>query len=145
MSQSPIDAMRSMPAWEDDFVVVGGPESNRALTIGAGWNRNVDLASAEIRHDLFTFPGGAIAVLGFVDGGQSTCDCTTLSAGSRAAPTAQQPAYALTTGSGSLPGGWVVGPGVGIALRLLRNATLIATVGHAEGATRFYLSSGWSW
>ena len=133
MSHAAIDASRAMPAWEDEFVVGGGPESNRALSAGANMNRKVVLASAEVRHDLLTFPGGAIALLAFVDGGEADCGCdnVTVMSGGQA--------------GGISSGDWVVGPGAGVALRLLRNAVLTATVARADGATRVYVSSGWSW
>jgi len=35
--------------------------------------------------------------------------------------------------------------GGGIAIRLLRNAILTATVGVAQSKARVYVSSGWSW
>lgn len=116
-----------MPAWEDEFVLGGGPESNRALPIGSETNTKMLLGSAEIRHDVFTFPGGGIALLAFVDGGRAYCNCDDLTS-ARGAST-----------------DWVFGPGAGIAVRLLRNAVLTATVGRAEHGTRIYVSSGWSW
>ena len=68
------DAARVIPAWEDDLLVVGGPESNRALPVAAQVNNCTKLASAEIRRDLVAFPGGVFGVLAFVDGGQAD-DC----------------------------------------------------------------------
>jgi hypothetical protein len=132
-SGHPIDAERIVPAWEDEFVVGGGPESNRALPAGASTNTKVLLASAELRHDLFVFPGGAVALIGFVDSGKAYCDCEVLASGwvGQAATDSQ--------------GDWIIGAGGGVALRLLRNAVLTATVARAEHATRVYVSSGWSW
>ena len=145
MSHSAIDASRIIPAWEDEFVAVGGPESNRALPVGARTDREVELASVEIRHDLFTFPGGAIVLFAFVDGGRASCACDAVSVGSRAHASGPWPSYLLATDATALPSDWVVGPGGGMALRLLRNAVLTATVARAENATRIYVSSGWSW
>ncbi len=123
------NGVRTLPAWEDDFVLGGGPESNRALPIGARVNKNMMLFAAEIRHDLKVFPGGAIAVLAFVDASRAYCDC----------------AYLADTPGIAAPMEWTVGPGVGVALRLLRNSVLTATVARGEHATRLYISSGWSW
>ena len=117
------EGTRTMPAWEDAFVLGGGPESNRALVAGSKTNTKMMLASAELRHDLVTFPGGALALLAFVDGSREYCDC----------------AYFAEHKE------WTVGPGAGASLRLLRNAILTATVARADGATRVYVSSGWSW
>ena len=123
------EGVRTMPAWEDNFVLGGGPQSNRALPIAWKPNAKMMLWSAEIRHDVFTFPGGALGVLAFVDANREYCDC-----------------QYLTDGPGFVePKEWTVGPGGGIALRLLRNAILTATIARAEGATRVYVSSGWSW
>lgn len=137
-----IDASRVIPAWEDDVLVAGGPESNRALPIAARVNDCAYLASAEIRHDLRTFPGGALALLAFVDGTHTdNCGRDNVSVG---APNDTLPGLSTTTAVHSNDG-WVLGPGVGVSLRLLRNAVLNATVARALGATRIYVSSGWSW
>ncbi len=129
------EASRMIPAWEDEFLVVGGPESNRGVPIAAETNDCVALVSGEVRHDVKVFPGGAFSVVGFVDGGQaSDCGRHTVSVALRT-----QGLSARTTGN------WIFSPGVGISLRLLRNAILTATVAHAQGATRVYVSSGWSW
>jgi len=124
-----VNGARTLPAWEDDFVLGGGPESNRALPIGARVEKSMLLLSAELRHDVIVFPGGALAVLAFVDGTHGSCDCD----------------YLTDFGPAVRTDGWSVGPGAGISLRLLRNAILTATVARAEGATRVYVSSGWSW
>ena len=120
---------RNMPAWEDDYVLGGGPESNRGLPIGAYLGKDNLVAAAELRHDLKVFPGGALAVLAFVDASRGYCaSCFQL------IDTPVNPAI-----------DWKVSPGAGVALRLLRNAVLTATVAHGDGATRVYVSSGWSW
>lgn len=125
------DAWRTIPAWEDEFVVGGGAESDRALPPGFASGRRVMLANAEIRHDVKTFPGGAITVLAFADGARTAIESV---------------AFADTRPTSGLPfQDWAIGGGGGVALRLLRNAVLTATVGHALGATRVYVSSGWSW
>ena len=131
VNESSIDGIRIMPAWEDEFILGGGPESNRGLPIGSETNTKVLLASAEIRHDLFVFPGGAVVLLAFVDGGRGYCDCDQLDD--------FVPPPSLPSES------WTFGPGGGIAIRLLRNAVLTATVGVAHGKARVYVSSGWSW
>lgn len=126
-----VNSGRTLPAWEDEFVLGGGPESNRALPIGAHIDKSMNMVSAEIRHDLKVFPGGAIAVIAFVDGSRSYCgDCI---------PLIDTPPVNSTADD------WKIGPGAGIALRLLRNAVLTATVGVAESKARIYVSSGWSW
>ena len=127
-SQSELD--RTMPAWEDAFVLGGGPESNRALPVAARLEEGMYLASVEVRHDLKVFPGGAFTVLAFVDGSKVDCGCIRLT---------DIPGPILPASK------WTVGPGVGASLRLLRNSILTATIARADGATRVYVSSGWSW
>jgi hypothetical protein len=132
--ETTIDAARIIPAWENEFVAGGGPESNRALPIGTGASRRVEFASVELRRDLFVFAGGAVAALAFVD--QSR-----VGGGDPAMPIASY----LGVSSTNSPTGNTVGVGGGIAIRLLRNAVLTATVGVAHGDARVYVSSGWSW
>ena len=132
--ETTIDAARIVPAWENEFVAGGGPESNRALPTAAGASRRVDFESVELRHDLFVFPAGAVAVIAFVDQ-------TRVEGGDAPIP---RPMY-LGVSSTNSPVGNTVGVGGGIAIRLLRNAVLTATVGVAHGKARVYVSSGWAW
>lgn len=117
-----IDAVRVIPAWEDEFVSGGGPQSNRGLAIGSHSAELAVVMSAEVRHDVKVFPVGAIAVLGFVEATTKTGE------------SGLGPFRDLTPTVGG-----------GLALRLLRNAVLTATVGVAESKARLYISSGWSW
>jgi hypothetical protein len=135
-STLPTDAARIIPAWEDQILVVGGPESNRGLPIGAGTSDGIGLAAAELRHDLKVFPGGAFAVLAFVDASEAFNYEDNVTVESIGYSTSSLPA---------VPQRWIVSPGVGVSLRLLRNAILTATIARAESATRVYVSSGWSW
>jgi len=129
------DAARVIPAWEDDILIAGGPESNRALPIAARVNNCVKLASAELRHDVKVFPGGAITLLAFVDGSQAdNCNRDHVTVALRTA-----------TSGNILSDEWAWGPGAGVSLRLLRNAILTATIARGDGASRIYVSSGWSW
>ncbi len=139
------DSRRIMPAWEDGFVVLGGPESNRALPIAAGLEPKVLLSSVELRQDLFTFPGGAIAALAFVDGGRSYCNGCHATVTVRVDNGATRPEYAVAMTGEKLSDTWFFGPGVGVAVRLLRNAVLTVTAARGEGRIRWYVSSGWSW
>lgn len=134
-SGHPIDAARIVPGWEDEFIAGGGPASNRALREGAEADQKVLLGSTELRHDLLTFPGGALALLAFVDGSRGYNGNGTVVIVDGAA---------VIRASGAFED-WTFGAGGGVALRLLRNSTLTATVARAEGATRVYVSSGWSW
>jgi len=139
------DPRRIMPAWEDAFVVLGGPESNRALPLAAGLEPRVLLASVEFRHDLFTFPVGAIAALAFVDGGRSYCDGCQVTVASLVRDGDPRQDYALAMTSEKLSDKWFLGPGAGVAVRLLRNTVLTVTAARGEGRTRWYVASGWAW
>ena len=132
--ETTIDAARIIPAWENEFVAGGGPESNRALPIGTGASRRVEFGSVELRRDLFVFAGGAVAALVFVD--QSR-----VGGGDPPIPVATYDGVSSTNS----PTGNTFGVGGGIAIRLLRNAVLTATVGVARSKARVYVSSGWAW
>ena len=129
------DAPRVMPAWEDEFVVLGGPESNRELAVGEQRGRGVLLSGIELRHDVFVFPGGSVALFAFADAGRVFNDITVAGP----PPVSENGDLRITLH------GWTTGGGAGIALRLLRNAVLTASVGHTSGSTRAYVGSGWAW
>ncbi len=128
-TQADVEGKRTMLAWEDDYVLGGGPQSNRGLPIGASLDKVNAVASAEVRHDIKVFPGGAVGVLAFIDASRADCGgCIHL---------IDTPIVNDHS--------WTVSPGVGLSLRLLRNAILTGTIARAEGSTRVYVSSGWSW
>ena len=148
-AENGIEAERSMPAWEDDILGFGGPQSNRGLPVAGVAGRGMLLAGVEVRRDLLTFPGGAVAVLVFVDGGRGFFDDACAFTGETASAESGSVPNGVPCGStGALQltfDGWTVSPGGGIAIRLLRNAVLTATVGVAHGDARLYMSSGWAW
>jgi hypothetical protein len=111
------------PGWEGDFTLLGGARSQRGLPIGALPVDGVVLAGAEARFDLLNVGEiGALTVLGFVDGGKP-----------------------LRSGSHAVSPDWIWSAGGGVALRVLRAATLTVTAARADHDTRWYVSSGWSW
>lgn len=140
MTAVPADAWRTLPAWEDEFVVGGGFESNRGLPSGALSGSKVTLANAEVRQQIFSFPGGALSVLAFVDGGRSPVDVIY-----RYHVDLQSQRSVAESAATTYPDDWAVAAGGGVSLRLLRNAILTATVSRADHATRVYVGSGWSW
>lgn len=137
---TPFDAWRTLPAWEDEFVVGGGFESNRGLPPGALSGSRVELGNAELRQQIFNFPGGAVSVLAFVDGGRSPVDVIY-----RYHVNRQPQPSAAESATTNYPDDWAIAAGGGVSLRLLRNAILTATVSRADHATRVYVGSGWSW
>jgi hypothetical protein len=134
-----IGVQQTIPAWEDEFVALGGPQSDRALAAGEDPGQGVLLAGAELRHALVRYKGIAmVSIFVFADGGRSFRDSLgcdrCLSPVNRPANT-----FELTFD------GWTVGAGGGVAVRVLRNAQLTLSAARADHATRWYLSSGWSW
>lgn len=129
------------PAWEQPFTTMGGPHAVRGLPIGAGAGDGVLLVGAEARLDIINVGElGAVTVIGFLDGGKRLSggdDLTTEVSlvRPRLESVARLPDY----------GDWTWSPGGGIAIRVLRAAILNVTAAHADGHTRWYVSSGWSW
>jgi hypothetical protein len=133
----------TLPAWEDEFTTLGGPQSDRALAVGEDVGRGLLLAGAEVRQAVHTSRFGALSVLAFVDGGRVFRDPTIC-------PPCANPLPGGTgdTSSGALDltlHGWTIGAGGGVAIRLLRNAILTLTGARARQQTRWYVTSGWAW
>lgn len=135
---SAVGIQQEIPAWESPVTTVGGATSHRALPVGALTGRTVQLAGAELRHELLDFGSlGAITLLGFVDAGWVAED-----AGD---PPSLACAACVAGGPPRTTDRWIVGAGAGIGLRVLRAAQLNLTAAKANGETRWYVGSGWSW
>jgi outer membrane protein assembly factor BamA len=133
-----VGIQHGIPAWEAPFTTLGGPNSHRGLPVGALAGRSIQLAGAEVRHELLNFGGlGALALLAFVDGGRVTPEDALVPAIPCVACSADE--LAMRNGE------WVVGAGGGLGIRVLRAAQLNITGAKANGETRWYVSSGWSW
>jgi outer membrane protein assembly factor BamA len=133
-----VGIQHGIPAWEAPFTTLGGPNSHRGLSVGALAGRSIQLAGAEVRHDLLNFGGlGAITLLAFVDGGRVTPEEMLVPA----IPCVGCSADELAMRNGE----WIVGAGGGLGIRVLRAAQLSLTAAKANGETRWYLASGWSW
>jgi outer membrane protein assembly factor BamA len=134
-----VGIQHEMPGWESPVTTFGGGQSHRALPVGALAGRGLLLGGVELRHELLDFGGlGAITVLGFVDGGRAFQDPSPLA----------DPAPGSPVPSGKLAftfKDWTWGAGGGIGLRILRAAQLNLTAAKANGETRWYVGSGWSW
>jgi hypothetical protein len=91
------------------------------------------LAGGEVRFDVLNVGEmGAVTVLAFLDGGRALRDPGTF------------------CGIGACDeferhDDWHWGAGGGLALRVLRAATLTITASGGDGETRWYIGSGWSW
>jgi len=133
-----VGIQQGIPGWEAPLTTIGGPNSHRALPVGALTGRTVQFAGAEVRHELLNFGGlGAVSLLAFVDAGRAeaeeedplTITCVACAAG----------------GLRQVTDKWIVGAGGGVGVRILRAAQLSITGAKANGETRWYVASGWSW
>ena len=134
-----VGIQHEMPGWESPVTTLGGGMSHRALPVGVLVGRGLLLGGVELRHELLDFGGlGAITLLGFVDGGRAFQDPSPLA----------DPAPGSTVPTGKLSftfKDWTWGAGGGIGIRVLRAAQLNITAAKANGETRWYVGSGWSW
>jgi hypothetical protein len=114
------------PGWEGAFTTLGGHLSHRGLPVGALTGDGTIFAGLEARFDVLNVGElGAVTLMAFVDGGK--------------------PLFAERVGGGTPAADWIWAPGGGIAIRALRAATLTITAARANGDTRWYVGSGWSW
>jgi len=134
-----VGIQHEIPGWESPVTTFGGGTSHRALPVGVLVGRGLVLGGVELRHELLDFGGlGAITILGFVDGGRAFQDPSPLA----------DPAPGSPVPSGKLRftfNEWTWGAGGGIGVRVLRAAQLNVTAAKANGETRWYVGSGWSW
>jgi hypothetical protein len=138
-----VGILTTMPAWEDEFTTLGGPQSDRALAVGQDVGRGLLLAGAEVRQAVYVSRFSAVSLLAFLDAGRIFRDPTVC-------PQCDNP---LPNGTGDTSRGeldltlhgWTVGLGGGAAVRVLRNAILTFTAARARHRTRIYVSSGWAW
>jgi hypothetical protein len=117
------------PGWEGDFTMLGGQRSHRGLGVGELANDGAMFAGAEARMDVFKFKEiAAVTLIAFIDGGKPL-----------------RGDY-LNAGGSPLPAlDWIWSPGGGVAVRVLRAATLTLTAARHEGDTRLYVMSGYAW
>jgi hypothetical protein len=122
MGGSPtLDARFSIPGWEKEIPVLGGPYSHRSLDTGRLAGRHALFGNFEVRHDLIAFGDlGAITLIGFVDAGRVF-----------------EENFRLTTSD------LKVGGGGGVGLRILRSS--IFTFNFAGGPDGFNFSVGNGW
>lgn len=120
---APLSARYTLPGWERDVSVLGGPETNRGVIRGRFAGRGVLLGSLEVRHDLLNAGDfGAVTLLAFADGGRVFED----------------PGFSLTTKN------WEVGYGGGVALRILRSAVIITNFAGGPDGFSFSMGTGWA-
>lgn len=116
-------SLTEFPGWEAPFDAVGGHRSHRGFGIGQLGGEGFTFAGAEARFDVLNVGEmGAFSVLAFVDAGKQ-----------------------LWVGAEPADESWHTGVGGGVALRVLRAATLTITASGGDGETRWYVGSGWSW
>ncbi len=127
------------PGWEAPFEIIGGSRSVRGLPISAGLADGVLLAGAEARFDVLNVGElGAVTLFAFVDGAKP------LDGGDDLTTEVLLHPSRIATGPVSTRD-WTWSPGGGIALRVLRAATLTVSAARTDGRTRWYVGSGWAW
>lgn len=136
-----------LPQWEMPFTTTGGPQSHRGLAIGEKPGRGLLLAGLEGRYDVLNMGElGAITVLGFADGARVFSDPPILTGCIEGSGCFLPAGSARDDGDLRLTTkGWDWSIGGGIALRVLRAATLNVTAASSDHGTRWYISSGWAW
>ena len=134
-----VAALHELPQWESAVTTLGGHGSHRGFGEGQLVGRGLLLGGLEVRHDIINLGDfGAITALAFADGGRVFSDIL--------------PPLDITTGPRRSPGrlrlttdDWEIGGGGGIAIRVLRSATVTITAARGNGETRWYTGTGWSW
>lgn len=118
----PLHARFTIPAWNDDILVLGGEYSHRSFDTGRFAGTGTLFGNLEVRHDLLPFGDlGALTLLAFVDAGRVFED----------------ESFRVTTSD------LHVGGGGGLALRILRST--IFTFNFAGGPDGFNFSVGNGW
>lgn len=135
-----VAALHELPQWESPVTTLGGHGSHRGFGTGHFAGRGLLLGGLELRHDILNMGDfGAITAIAFVDGGRTFADTMLTSLALTRDPVPAAGRLRLTTDD------WEWGAGGGIALRVLRAATLTITASGGDGETRWYVGSGWSW
>lgn len=119
--RAPLSALSTVPGWEREFNLAGA-DGHRSFPAGAIAGTDIELLSAEIRHDLLNAGDlGAVTVLGFVD-------------------------YAGFTDPRSIVPGRTAqfGGGGGLAVRILRSAVLTANFAGGTHGFNFSMGTGWA-
>jgi hypothetical protein len=135
-----VAALHELPQWESPITTFGGHGSHRGFGTGHFAGRGLLLGGLELRHDILNMGDfGAITAIAFVDGGRTFADTALTSLALTIDPVPAAGRLRFTTKD------WQWGAGGGIALRVLRAATLTITASGGDGETRWYVGSGWSW
>jgi hypothetical protein len=134
-----VAALHELPQWEAPVTTLGGHGSHRGFGTGHFAGRGLLLGGLELRHDILNMGDfGAITAIAFVDGGRTFADTNSTSL---ILLTDRERAGRLRLTLDD----WQWGVGGGIALRVLRAATLTITASGGDGETRWFVGSGWSW
>jgi hypothetical protein len=134
-----VAALHELPQWESPVTTFGGHGSHRGFGVGHFAGRGLLLGGLELRHDILNMGDfGAITAIAFVDGGRVFADTNSTSL---ILLTDRERAGRLRLTLDD----WQWGAGGGVALRVLRAATLTITASGGDGETRWYVGSGWSW
>jgi hypothetical protein len=114
----------TLPAWEQPLSTYGGSSTNRGIKGGRFLGTGVIFGNLELRREVFTSRNAlSVSVIGFVDVGR-------VFEGER---------IRLTTDD------LRAGPGVGVAVRILRSTTIVTTAAHGIDGMRFAVTGGWAY
>lgn len=139
-SGSAVAAQHELPQWEAAATSFGGHASHRGFGTGHFAGRGLLLGGLEVRHDILNMGDfGAVTAFAFADGGRAFADTAFTSLVLLTDEPANAGRLRLTTRD------WEWGFGGGIALRVLRAATLTISASGGDGETRWFVGSGWSW
>ncbi|HRP07961.1 MAG TPA: BamA/TamA family outer membrane protein [Gemmatimonadales bacterium] len=135
IADDPVAAVHEFPAWEDQFTTLGGHRSHRGFAIGELGAGGTTFAGVEARFDVINAGEmGALTLFAFADGGKvSEFDGVFQGI----------PCENYCAAEGRFDWKWA--PGGGIALRVLRAATLTVSAARTDDRTTWYVGSGWSW
>ncbi len=121
-TEAPLSARSMVPGWEREFGVAG-PDGHRSFPAGALVARGIEMASAEIRHDLLNAGDfGAMTLLAFVD--YARLD--------------DQQSLGLVRSTDQFGGGG------GVAIRILRSAILAMNFAGGTHGFNFTMGTGWT-
>ena len=119
---APLNALFSIPAWEQPIDVLGGSDSHRGLRTGRLVGTGVLFGNFEVRQELVAIGGlGALSVIAFVDAGRVF----------------QGENFRVTTS------GLAVAGGGGVAVRALQSTIIGITAAQGPDGLRINVRTGW--
>jgi hypothetical protein len=121
--EAPLDSRYTIPGWEREITVLGGPDGHRSFVPGRFAGRGMLLGSLEVRHNLLDVGVfGGVTLIAFVDGGRT---------------------FGRETFRATLSG-WRVGGGGGVGIRILQSELLVMNFAGGPDGLVFSMGNGWA-